>query len=90
MGKLISHLENPSNFNMKFSGFSESTMPEFQRPTTYLGKLEFAQRVIKAATFRTDQRQAVRELCEAMTEIVLALIEREQGHATPAEGAGPH
>lgn len=65
-------------------------MPEFQRPTTYIGKLEFAQRVIKAATFRTDQRQAVRELCEAMREIVLALIEREQGHSTPAEGTGLH
>ncbi len=66
-------------------------MAEFQRPTTYMGKLEFAQRVVKAATFRTDQRQAVRELCEAMTELIVALIEREQGHAspTPAEGAGP-
>jgi len=62
-------------------------MAELQRPATYMGKLEFAQRVVKAATFRTDQRQAVRELCEALTELILALIEREQqasGHgATP-------
>jgi hypothetical protein len=64
-------------------------MPEFQRPTTYLGKLEFAQRVVKAATFRTDQRQAVRELCEGLTELIAALIEREQGHSTTAPAQGP-
>ncbi len=65
-------------------------MPELQRPTTYIGKLEFAQRVVKAATFRTDQRQAVRELCEARTELLVALIEREQGHlgTTTGEGTG--
>ena len=65
-------------------------MAELQRPTTYLGKLEFAQRVVKAATFRTDQRQAVRELCEALTELINALIQREQETAgTPGEAAGP-
>ncbi len=65
-------------------------MAELQRPTTYLGKLEFAQRVVKAATFRTDQRQAVRELCEALTELINALMQREQEPAgTPGEAAGP-
>lgn len=54
-------------------------MPEFSRPVTYIDKLLFAQRVIKAAQFRTDQKQALRELCEAMTELMVALIEREQG-----------
>jgi hypothetical protein len=61
---------------------------EFARPTTYVDKLLFAQRVIKTATFRHDQKQALRELCEAMTELVAALLEREQG--TPnAAGAAP-
>jgi hypothetical protein len=66
-------------------------MAEFQRPSTYIGKLEFAQRTVKAATFRTDQRQAIRELCEAITELIVALIEREngQGEAPPTLGGGP-
>jgi len=65
-------------------------MAELQRPTTYLGKLEFAQRVVKAATFRTDQRQAVRELCEALTKLINSLMQREQEPASkPGEAAGP-
>ena len=65
-------------------------MPEFSRPATYLEKLRFAERVIKAAQFRSDQKQAVRELCEAMTELVTALIEREQrGTAPPDAGNQP-
>jgi hypothetical protein len=62
-------------------------MPEFARPSTYLDKLLFAQRVVKAAQFRSDQRQAVRELCEALTELVAALLDREQGReGQPAPG----
>lgn len=57
-------------------------MPEISGPTTYLDKLQFAQRVIRAAQFRFDQKQAIRELCEAMTELVAALLEREQGSTT--------
>ena len=60
-------------------------MAEFARPSTYIDKLLFAQRVIKAATFRHDQKQALRELCEAMTELVAALIDREQGRTVPSE-----
>jgi hypothetical protein len=60
-------------------------MAEFARPAGYLEKLLFAQRVIKTATFRHDQKQALCELCEAMTELVLALIEREQSVTTPPE-----
>jgi hypothetical protein len=52
---------------------------EFARPATYLDKLLFAQRVVKTAQFRTDQKQALRELCEAFTEILTALLDREQG-----------
>ncbi len=59
-------------------------MPDLARPATYLEKLQFAERVVKAAQFRFDQKQAVRELCEALTEVVAALLEREQGSA-PAQ-----
>ncbi len=64
-------------------------MPEFSRPSTYLEKLQFAQRVVKAAQFRSDQKQAVRELCEGLTELVAALIEREQGGETRPDSAQP-
>ena len=60
-------------------------MPEFSRPTSYIDKLLFAQRVIKAAQFRHDQKQALREMCEAMTELVAALVEREQGREMKPE-----
>jgi hypothetical protein len=47
---------------------------------TYVEKLRFAERVIKAAQHRHDAKQAVRELCEAMSELVAGLLERELGH----------
>ncbi|MBI1917249.1 MAG: hypothetical protein HYS12_21295 [Planctomycetes bacterium] len=62
-------------------------MPELSGPTTYLEKLQFAQRVIRAAQFRFDQKQAIRELCEALNELVAALLDREQrGTAPPDPG----
>jgi hypothetical protein len=62
-------------------------MPEFTRPSTYLDKLLFAQRAVKAAQFRSDQKQAVRELCEGLTELIAALLDREQGReARPGTG----
>jgi hypothetical protein len=64
-------------------------MPDFSRPVTYVEKLRFAERVVKAAQFRHDQKQAVRELCEAMTELISALLEREPGGATQAEAGQP-
>lgn len=64
-------------------------MADFSRPSTYLDKLLFAQRVVKAAQYRTDQRQAVRELCEGMTELIAALLEREQGRAAPPDAGQP-
>jgi hypothetical protein len=54
-------------------------MAELSRPTTYEGKLALAQRLVKAAQYRTDPKLAVRELCEAMGELMTALIEKEQG-----------
>jgi hypothetical protein len=65
-------------------------MPDFARPAAYLDELLFVQRTVKAATFRNDKNQALRELCEAMTELVVALIEREQGRdPRPAGQAEP-
>jgi hypothetical protein len=63
-------------------------MADLSGPTTYLEKLQFAHRVIRGAKFRNDQKQAIRELCEAAYELVTALLEREEGReATP--GAKP-
>ena len=53
------------------------------KPLPYLERLQKAQRILKSAQFRSDQRLAIRELCEALTELTLALVEREQGQ-TPA------
>jgi hypothetical protein len=54
-------------------------VPEFSRPAGYLDKLLFAQRTVKAASFRTDQKLAIHEMCEGIAELIVALIEREQG-----------
>lgn len=52
---------------------------EFSRPAAYIDKLLFAQRTIKAASFRHNKEQALRELCEGLSELLIALIEREKG-----------
>jgi hypothetical protein len=55
------------------------------KPLPYLGRLQKAQRLVKSALYRHDAKLAVRELCEAIDELTVALIEREQGSAaTPA------
>jgi hypothetical protein len=51
---------------------------------TYLEKLQFAQRVVRGAKFRNGQKQALRELCEGVYELVMALLEREEGREKPA------
>jgi hypothetical protein len=73
----------------------ENGMPaEFTpKPLPYDERLLKAQRILKAATFRYDQKLAMRELCEAIAEITTALIEREQtekwtGQAPPPGVAG--
>ena len=60
-------------------------MAEFSRPTAYIDKLLFVQRTVKSATFRNNKEIALRELCEAMTELANALVEREQARLQ-AEG----
>lgn len=64
-------------------------MAEFSRPATNVDKLLFAQRCMKAATFRTDQKQAIRELCECVTELINALLEREKGCEVKSEEKKP-
>jgi hypothetical protein len=53
------------------------------KPLPYVGRLQKAQRLIKSAIFRNDQKLAVRELCEALEEITKALLDREQGVEVP-------
>ena len=61
-------------------------MPEYTRPTAYIDKLQFVQRTVKAASFRNDKNLAIRELCEAMTELSNALIDREQARIQAEAG----
>jgi hypothetical protein len=56
------------------------------KPLPYLERLQKAQRIVRIATHRPDQRLAVRELCEALAEITTALLEREQGTDPKPEG----
>jgi hypothetical protein len=53
------------------------------KPLPYVGRLQKAQRLIKSAIFRNDQKLAVRELCEALGEITTALLDRELGTESP-------
>lgn len=64
-------------------------MPDYTGPKTYLEKLQFAQRVVRGAKFRNDQKQALRELCEGVYELVMALLEREEGIEKAPDGGQP-
>ena len=62
-------------------------MPDFNRPSTYLEKLRFCERAVKSASFRHDQRFAVRELCEGVLALIEALItEDERAAGQPDSG----
>jgi hypothetical protein len=62
-------------------------MADLSRPVSYVGKLEFVQRLAKSAQFRADPKIAVRELCEALGELTVALLDREREQQT--EGDDP-
>ncbi len=64
-------------------------MADLSGPGTYLEKLRFAQRLIRSAKFRNDQKQAVRELSEACYEVVVALLQREEGKEVLPGSAPP-
>jgi hypothetical protein len=54
----------------------------------YAQRIAKVQRLAKSATFRSDIKLAVRELCEALTELSGALLEREQGGAAEDQKPG--
>ena len=56
---------------------------------SYLGRLQKASRLIRSAQFRADQKLAIRELCEALSELTEGLLEREQGTTPPPNGNPP-
>jgi hypothetical protein len=58
-------------------------MADLTGPASYLEKLQFAQRVVRNAKFRSDQKQALRELGEGLYEVILALLNREEGKEPP-------
>jgi hypothetical protein len=55
----------------------------------YLGRLQKAQRLVKSALYRSDPKLAVRELCEAIDELTIALLDREQGQSTAPPASVP-
>jgi hypothetical protein len=77
--------DNSPQARVTTTGIHKELAMEFSRPTGYLDKLLFAQRVVKAAQYRNDQKQALRELFEAMTELINALVDREQGTEPPPD-----
>jgi hypothetical protein len=58
------------------------------KPLPYIERLQKVQRILRSAQFRTDQRLAIRELCEALAELTTGLLERERG-PSPALVAKP-
>jgi hypothetical protein len=64
-------------------------MAEFTpKPLPYDERLAKAQRTVKAAQHRADPRLAIRELCEAIGELITALQEREQTPKAPPASGG--
>jgi hypothetical protein len=61
---------------------------EIPPPLPYAQRLAKVQRIVKGATFRNDIKLAVKELCEAMTELSGALMDRELGSGAQAPNAG--
>jgi hypothetical protein len=62
------------------------------KPLSYVARLQKVQRLVRSAQFRSDQRLAIRELCEAIGELTDGLLEREPGYAAPPSAtpsAGP-
>lgn len=64
-------------------------MADLSRPATYIDKLLYGQRVVKAAQYRHDPKQAIRELCEGMAEVIAALVDREHGREVKLDAGQP-
>lgn len=64
-------------------------MAEPSRPADYLDRLRVAERIFKSASFRHDQKLAIRELCEGALALVDALIAEEEGVAAKPDSDRP-
>jgi hypothetical protein len=47
------------------------------------------QRIARSAQYRTDPKLAIRELCEAMAELITTILERETGQEPGTAGQPP-
>jgi hypothetical protein len=56
---------------------------------SYPAMLQKVQRLVRSAQFRTDQKLAIRELCEAIGELADGLLEREHAANPPPAGEPP-
>jgi hypothetical protein len=56
---------------------------------SYVGRLQRVQRIARSAQYRSDPKLAVREVCEAMAELIAAIIDRETGQEPSAAGEAP-
>lgn len=61
-------------------------MAEFARPSTYRDRLKVAERAVKSASYRPDQKLAIRELCEGVLILIEALVAQEEKAAKPDAG----
>jgi len=56
---------------------------------SYVARLQKVQRLVRSAQFRSDQKLAIRELCEAIGELTDGLLEREPGATPSPEASAP-
>lgn len=61
---------------------------EIPPPLPFVQRVAKVQRIAKSATFRNDVKLAVKELCEALTELSGALMDRELAAGAPAANPG--
>ena len=56
-----------------------------RKPLTFVEHLTLAQRLAKSGQYRSDVSLAIREFGEAISEIVAALLEREQARESSSQ-----
>jgi hypothetical protein len=64
-------------------------MSEPQGPSSYLERLLYAQRTVRSARFRNDQKMAIRELSEGVYELISVLVELEQKRGSLPDSGQP-
>jgi hypothetical protein len=53
-------------------------MAELSRPAAFIDRLRVAERCVKSASYRPDQKLAIREICEGVLVLIEALIAQEE------------